>query len=100
MHYNLHNPRHLPVGSVHGLLVHRGVPVAVVEDDGVGRGKVDTKTPGPGTEQEDEDVLPGLEVGHHVSPLVYLAAAVQSHVAVLPDRTVLEEITVIDTPYL
>ena len=100
MNYNLHNPRHSPVGSVHGLLVHRGVPVAVVEDDCVGGGKVDAEAPGPGAEQEDEDVLPGLEVGHHISPLVYLAAAVQSHVAVLPDRTVLEEMTVIETPYL
>ena len=84
MHDNLHNPRHSPVGSVHGLLVHRGVPVAVVEDDCVGGGEVDAEAPGPGAEQEDEDVLPGLEVSHHVSSLMDLTAPIQPHVAVLP----------------
>ena len=73
-----------PVGSVHGLLVHGGVPVAVVEDDGVGGGEVDPEPPGPGAQQEDEDVLPVLEVRHHVASLVDLAAPVKSHVAVLP----------------
>lgn len=76
-----------PVSSVHGLLVHCGVPVAVVEDDleqkgdfqpsqtspvdalpaldsaahRVGGRQVDTEPSGPGAEQKDEDVRPGEE---------------------------------------
>ena len=75
------------MGSVHRLLVHGGVPVAVVEDDGVGGREVDPEAAGPGAEQEHEDVLPGLEVCHHVAPLVDLAAAVQPDVAVLPVKS-------------
>ena len=30
-----------PVRPIHGLLVHSGVPVAVIEDDGVRRSEVD-----------------------------------------------------------
>lgn len=78
------------MSPVHGLLVHRGVPVAVVEDDlverrhkmsisqgrasvgfaldreethGVGGGEVDAEASGSRTEQEDEDVRPAGREG-------------------------------------
>ena len=69
---------------VHSLLVHSGVPVAVIEDDGVCRGEVDAQPPRPGAQQEHEDVIAALEVGHHVPPLRDLAAAIQPDVGVLP----------------
>ena len=72
-----------PVSPVHGLLVHCRVPVTVVENDSVGRCQIDAETSCPGAEKKDKNVLPLLEVSHHVSPLVYLAAAVQPDVAVL-----------------
>lgn len=76
-----------PVGPVHGLLVHRGVPVAVVEDDlegkaqrgqraaadgdgprrfltathRVGGCQVDAQSSRPGAQQEDKDVRPAEE---------------------------------------
>lgn len=34
------------VGAVHGLQVHLGVPVRVVDDDGVGRGEVYSQAAG------------------------------------------------------
>lgn len=79
-----------PVSPVHGLLVHRGVPVAVVEDDlvetfqnssqgstfsldsqvlsgeethRVGGGEVDAEASGSRTEQEDKDIRPGGKEG-------------------------------------
>ena len=79
----------LPVRSVHGLLVHSWVPVAVIEDHSVRRRQVDPKTACPRGEEKDEDVLPVLEVGDHVPALVDLAAAIEPHVAVLPVAHVL-----------
>lgn len=79
-----------PVSPVHGLLVYRGVPIAVVEDDlvetfrnlghlkvqvtvrlvldggethGVGGGEVDAEASGSRTEQEDKDVRPAGKEG-------------------------------------
>ena len=37
-----------------------GVPVAVKDDHGVGRLQVEAKTPGPGAQQEDEELRPLL----------------------------------------
>ena len=71
------------MGSVHSLLVYCGVPVTVVEDDGVRRSEVDAETPRPRAQQEHEDVVAALEVRHHVPTLGDLAAAIQPDVGVL-----------------
>ena len=46
------------MSPVHGLLVHRWVPVAVVEDDGVSSCQVDAEASCSCTQQENEDVRP------------------------------------------
>lgn len=45
-----------PVASIHGLGVVGRVPIAVVEDDGVGRGQIDAQASRLRGEQEDEYV--------------------------------------------
>lgn len=52
------------VAPVLGLSVHGGVPVAVVEDDGVGTRQVDTDAAAAGREDEAEDALVGVEPFH------------------------------------
>lgn len=52
------------VAPVLGLGVHGGVPVAVVEDDGVGTRQVDADAAAAGREDEAEDALVGVETLH------------------------------------
>jgi len=52
------------VAPVLGLGVHGGVPVAVVEDDGVGARQVDADATAAGREDEAEDALVGVETFH------------------------------------
>ena len=53
---------HGDAATDHGLQVHLGVPVRVVEDDHVGRGQVDTQASCPGAQHEDELAAVGLVV--------------------------------------
>ena len=53
--------------------------------------QVDTKTTSSGTEEEDKDIRPGLEVGHHVTSFRDLGGTIQSLVGVLPVPHVLLE---------
>ena len=46
----------------HGLQIHLGVPVRVVEDDNVGGGQVNTQASGPGAQHENELSAVGLVV--------------------------------------
>lgn len=47
------------VGTVHGLLVNCGIPVAVVEDDRVSRGQVNAQATSTRRQQEHKNVRPG-----------------------------------------
>jgi hypothetical protein len=90
------------VRPVHGLLVHRWVPIRVIENNlavnpllnlekmfsdviyySVSSSEVDTETTSPRRQQEHKYVLSVLEVSYHVSPLGNLAATIKAHVRVL-----------------
>lgn len=49
------------VSTIHGLSVVRRVPIVVVENHCVRGGKIDTQTSSTSTQDEDEDVIPGIE---------------------------------------
>jgi hypothetical protein len=42
------------MGTVHGLKISLGIPIAVIEDNNVCGGQVDTEPPGSGRKQEDK----------------------------------------------
>lgn len=50
------------VSTIHSLSIVRRIPIVIVEDDCVRGGKIDTQTSSTSTQDEDEDVIPGLEV--------------------------------------
>ncbi len=54
---------------IHGLLIDRGVPVGVVEDDGISGRQIDAQTAGPCREEEDEPTGIGLPLSHHVASI-------------------------------
>ncbi len=75
------------MSSIHGLEIHLWVPVAVVNDDCVGAGQVDTQTTGSCGEQEDEfaaifshELFDLLVSGSHVSGAINSAILMGSEV--------------------
>lgn len=70
-------------------LAHRGVPVRIVKDDGVGRREVDAEAAGARGQEEDEQLGLCLPVGDHVSPLGDGRVAVEAEVLVLAEREIL-----------
>ena len=68
------------MAPVLGLLVVVRVKVEVVEDDGVGRGQVDTEPASPGGQDEDEDLGVFVEVVDQELSFLNRCLAVQSQV--------------------
>mmetsp|Transcript_47611 Transcript_47611/g.79829 ORF Transcript_47611/g.79829 Transcript_47611/m.79829 type:complete len:768 (+) Transcript_47611:2909-5212(+) len=83
-----------PVRAVLGLQVHLGVPVAVVQDHGVGGRQVDAQAPGAGGQHEEEHgAVGGVEALHALVPLEGAGAPVEAVVRVaLPDQVVLHDV--------
>ena len=71
-----------PRAPVLRLRIHSGIPVAIVEDDGVGAGEVDAQAAAARRQDEDEDALVCVEALHQQLPLLHLGGAVQPQVAV------------------
>ena len=70
------------MGPVSGLCVHSGIPVIIIENDGISRSEGDSEAPRPCAQQETENVLLRLEVHHHVPSVGDVAAPVQTEVLV------------------
>mmetsp|Transcript_16565 Transcript_16565/g.57911 ORF Transcript_16565/g.57911 Transcript_16565/m.57911 type:complete len:886 (+) Transcript_16565:420-3077(+) len=80
------------VRAIHGLQVHLRVPVAVVEDDDVGRGEVDAEPAGARGQQEHEAVALVLRVAvDGLLPQVARDGTVQALVHVAAEAQVLLE---------
>ena len=58
-----------------------GVPIAVIDDDGVSGGEVDAKATSARGEQEAEQVWVAVELLHGLLAVLPLDAAVQAHAA-------------------
>ena len=78
--------------AVHRLEVHLRVPVAVVDDDGIGGGEVDTQTSGAGGEEEDKLLRAGGVVRvDHVLARVPVGVTVDAAVLVPAEEEVILE---------
>ena len=67
----------MTVSTYLSLLIHRWIPVAVVEDYSVCSGEIDSNPPTAGAENEEEDLWRGVEFLHQNLPLFWLGCAIQ-----------------------
>jgi hypothetical protein len=81
------------MGSITSLTIHSGVPIDIVEDDGVSCDQVDSETSSPGRQQKDKGPVRFLEFIDHVPSVVDVGGTVESEVDVLlPGEVVLKDV--------
>ena len=64
-------------------------PVAVVDNNCIGRCEVNSKTPSPGRDEEQEDVGILVEILYTLLSVLYVHHAIQTHKLILPHDDIL-----------
>ena len=70
------------MATVLSLSIHRGVPVRVVEDDGIGTGEIDAKSAGTRRQDKHKNTSVGVEALHHNLAHLDASGAVQPEISV------------------
>ena len=82
-----------PMRPICRLLVHRWVPILIIEDDSVCGDQVDTESAGSRREQEAEDVVVSLILFYHVATILDRGLTIQAEEThLLPRQEVLQDV--------